>query len=84
MEGDEAVFRDVRLFRDVYYTRKSRQKFLYAVEGPERVPEDHFFVLGDNSRNSHDGRAWGFVPRKSVIGKAFFIFWPLNHLRDIR
>lgn len=84
VEGDEAVFRDVRLFRDVYYTRKSRQKFLYAVEGPERVPEDHFFVLGDNSRNSHDGRAWGFVPRKSVIGKAFFIFWPLNHLRDIR
>ncbi|MEA1940566.1 MAG: signal peptidase I, partial [Candidatus Caldatribacteriota bacterium] len=42
------------------------------------VPEDSYFVLGDNRPNSSDSRYWGFVPRKNVIGKAWVIFWPLN------
>ena len=40
------------------------------------VPEDSYFVLGDNSAHSSDSRNWGFVNRKDVIGKAFFIYWP--------
>lgn len=44
-----------------------------------KVPEDHFFVLGDNSPNSYDGRFWqetNFVPRSAFVGKAFYIYWP--------
>ena len=41
-------------------------------------------MLGDNSPNSQDSRAWGFVPRENVIGKAFLVFWPVNHLHDIK
>ncbi len=41
---------------------------------------DQFFVLGDNSARSKDGRLWGahnhFVPRELLIGKALFIYWP--------
>ncbi|MCG2685125.1 MAG: signal peptidase I [Planctomycetales bacterium] len=41
---------------------------------------DQFFVLGDNSAYSKDGRLWGadnnFVPRELLIGKALFIYWP--------
>lgn len=47
------------------------------------VPEGHFFVLGDNSGNSKDSRYWGFVPRKNLIGQAFFIYWPLTRLGPI-
>ena len=42
------------------------------------VPEDSYFMLGDNSRNSLDSRYWGTVPRKNIVGKALFVFWPIS------
>jgi len=42
------------------------------------IPDDKFVALGDNSGNSADSRYWGFVPEKSVIGKAFFIYYPFT------
>ena len=47
------------------------------------VPENNFFVLGDNSANSKDSRYWGFVPGKNLIGQAFLIYWPLLRLGPI-
>jgi len=41
-----------------------------------RVPEDHFFMMGDNRGESADSREWGPVPRKWIIGNAFATYWP--------
>ncbi|MFZ0033596.1 MAG: signal peptidase I [Sedimentisphaerales bacterium] len=84
----------IAIFRDIYYTSKksiNRPDEGRVIEGnPFTLVEDEFFVLGDNSPNSEDGRWWakpgignngrsyreGVVPRDYLVGKALFVYWP--------
>jgi signal peptidase I len=86
----------IAIFRDIHYTEpprySSRSEGSRATKDhPFILEEDQFFVLGDNSPNSEDGRLWhrpgrankglsnyrtGTVPRDYLVGKALFVYWP--------
>ena len=84
----------IAIFRDIHYTSAqyaNSPKYGWAIDKPFKLGKDDFFVLGDNSPNSEDGRWWtrpglankgispyrvGTVPRDYLVGKALFVYWP--------
>jgi len=51
----------------------------FSQEGVEEsVPEGQYLVFGDNRSHSRDGREFGPIKKDSIVGKAFFVYWPLS------
>jgi len=52
-------------------------------DGPDMtyaVPQDQYFVMGDNRPESSDSRAWGYLPRSNIIGRAVLRLLPFNSI----
>lgn len=60
----------------------SESEVVFGGSQPFRVPENHYFMMGDNRDNSHDSRFWGPVPRESILGKPFMIYWSSDESGD--
>lgn len=83
-ENQLVEFREDGIYIDkVQVVDTNQTNHLYVIQGQYgmddkeiTIPEDAYYVLGDNSENSKDSRYWGVVPKENVKGKAMFIWWP--------
>jgi len=53
-------------------------------DGEVTVPENQYFVLGDNRNDSEDSRYWGFVPRSAIVGRPLLVYFTLPAEEDLQ
>ena len=90
--GDSIEMRDKQLYRngvavtEDYIRVDEPHRVLPGRDnfGPVTVPDNSYFVMGDNRDNSMDSRFWGFVAKDDIIAKARRIYWSWESLSNIR
>ena len=88
VEGQTLDLRNGRVYvngiplEEPYVDNKASKAFsntAVAIEYPYTIPKGTIWVMGDNRTNSLDSRYFGPIPLSSVNGRAFVIYWPLEH-----
>jgi signal peptidase I len=83
-QGLDVALDQVRLYRDIYYTRPVGMLGRWGVESPYALASGEYYVLGDNSPASDDSRSWPAgpaVPAYLLVGKPFAVHYPAWVLR---
>jgi signal peptidase I len=68
---------------DEQVTELWREELPEHIQGDDLVvPPGHVFAMGDNRTESLDGRYWGFVPEKNILGRPLFVYWSFKTPAD--
>ena len=74
---DRQVYINGETLEEVGYVNHLKRPFHSPLDkyGPIEIPENSYFMMGDNRENSSDSRVWGTLPFELIKGKAFMIYW---------
>lgn len=77
VKADDGVYiNGIKLYEPYHF---GSDEYLPTYDMEVDIPQDHYFVLGDNRNYSADSHVWGFLPKSRIIGKAaFLIYSPLS------
>ena len=80
------VYLNGELLNEPYlYEQGSTYDFMMDdIEFPLEIPEDMYFMMGDNRNNSEDSRYFGMIHRDAIYAKSWFRIWPLNRLGNVK
>ena len=78
--ADGQVYVNGAPLNEEYVAERFRDLSTWSGGEEVTVPPKDYFVLGDHRNSSSDSRAWGYVPRENIYGKAVFVYWPLDKM----
>ncbi|NLI88963.1 MAG: signal peptidase I [Epulopiscium sp.] len=90
--GDTLDIRDGKVYvngeeLDEPYLNEPDSTYVFMMEEdvfPIEIPEDRYFLMGDNRNNSEDSRHFGMIHRKAIYAKSGFRIWPLNRIGRVK
>ncbi len=83
---DEVLYVNGKAYKEEYVNREYDGEIvtgdftLEEMTGSTEVPEDHYFVMGDNRLRSKDSRTFGFISDENIEGEVKFRFFPFNEI----
>ena len=86
-EGDQIRIRDGRVWlndvasEEAYVAEDGRSHDDF---GPVVIPQGYYFVMGDRRNNSSDSRHWGYVPKKYIVGRVVYRWYPFGATGAVR
>jgi signal peptidase I len=78
LPGEVVTIKDGKVYVNDVLMQESYIQIGFRADGSWEVPLGEVFVMGDNRNNSSDSRSWGTVPLDNIIGKALFVYWPIE------
>ena len=89
LPGETVEYKDDKLFindKEIYENFKHdiTHNFSLSEIDKDVIPEDYYFVVGDNRGNSKDSRSIGLIHKNQIRGKTNFILYPLNKIGNVQ